>query len=45
MMLGLKNQVLMARQPIVNDKKGTVAYELLYRSCSTHTEAKFNFSD
>lgn len=44
MTLGLEFGTLMARQPIVNSKKETVAYELLYRSNNTAEEAKFDFS-
>jgi EAL and modified HD-GYP domain-containing signal transduction protein len=40
----LKKQTLMARQPIVNNKKETVAYELLYRSDTGDNNAVFDFS-
>ena len=39
-----KEQILMARQPIVNDKKQTIAYELLYRSSTSGNQAIFGFS-
>ena len=39
-----KEQTLMARQPIVNDKKETIAYELLYRSSTSENQAVFGFS-
>lgn len=39
-----KQQTLMARQPIFNAKKETVAYELLYRSDKSTNEAVFDFS-
>lgn len=44
MVLGLKKQTLMARQPIVDMQKQTIAYELLYRSNTKDTEARFDFS-
>lgn len=37
-------QVLLARQPIFNADKKTVAYELLYRNNSTDESASFDFS-
>jgi EAL and modified HD-GYP domain-containing signal transduction protein len=40
----LKKQTLMARQPIVNNKKETIAYELLYRSDQADNNAVFDFS-
>lgn len=39
-----KEQTLMARQPIVNDKKETIAYELLYRSSTSENQDVFGFS-
>lgn len=38
-----KTQILMARQPIVNGNKETVAYELLYRSNDSGNNAIFDF--
>lgn len=40
----IKKQTLMARQPIFNVNKETVAYELLYRADSISNEAVFDFS-
>ena len=40
----IKKEILMARQPIFNNKLETVAYELLYRSNNADNQAVFNFS-
>ncbi|EPJ49564.1 MAG: hypothetical protein OFPI_24640 [Osedax symbiont Rs2] len=40
----IKKEILMARQPIFNNKLETVAYELLYRSSNAQNHAVFDFS-
>ncbi|MCJ8340102.1 MAG: HDOD domain-containing protein [Pseudomonadales bacterium] len=40
----IKKEVLMARQPIFNNKLETVAYELLYRGDHSDNQAVFDFS-